>query len=106
MTNGQKLREVLSKPGILVLPGIYDCIGAKLAEKHGFKVIFTSGFGISASILGLPDFGFLTETEMIWSVGRIAKSVNIPLVADIDTGCGNQLNVNETPCSKLQGIKI
>jgi methylisocitrate lyase len=93
MTQGHKLRDVLSKPGILVLPGVYDCIGARLVEQLGFPVVFTSGFGISGSTLGLPDYGFLTATEMLWSVGRIAKSVNIPLVADIDTGYGNPLNV-------------
>lgn len=96
MTQGHKLREILSKPGILVLPGVYDCIGAKLVEQIGFPVVFTSGFGISGSTLGRPDYGFLTATEMLWSVGRIAQSVSIPLVADIDTGYGNPLNVIRT----------
>lgn len=96
MTQGHKLREILNQPGILVLPGVYDCIGAKLVEKLGFSVVFTSGFGISGSTLGRPDYGFLTATEMLWSVGRIAESVNIPLVADIDTGYGNPLNVIRT----------
>jgi methylisocitrate lyase len=84
------------KPGILVLPGVYDCIGARLAERIGFEVVFTSGFGISGSTLGRPDYGLLTATEMLWSVERIAKSVSIPLVADIDTGYGNPLNVIRT----------
>jgi methylisocitrate lyase len=96
MTQGHKLREILSKPGILVLPGVYDCIGARLVEQLGFPVVFTSGFGISGSTLGRPDYGFLTATEMLWSVGRIAQSVSIPLVADIDTGYGNPLNVIRT----------
>ncbi|MER3445838.1 MAG: carboxyvinyl-carboxyphosphonate phosphorylmutase [Candidatus Dadabacteria bacterium] len=96
MTQGHKLREVLSKSGILVLPGVYDCIGARLVEQLGFSVVFTSGFGISGSTLGLPDYGFLTATEMLWSVGRIVRSVGIPLVADIDTGYGNPLNVIRT----------
>ncbi|HEY7535102.1 MAG TPA: oxaloacetate decarboxylase, partial [Thermodesulfobacteriota bacterium] len=78
------------------LPGVFDCISAKFTEQLGFEVIFTSGFGISASTLGRPDFGFLTATEMLWSVGRIAQSVNIPVVADIDTGYGNPLNVIRT----------
>ena len=72
MTQGHKLREILERPGILVLPGIYDCIGAKLIEQLGFEVVFTSGFGISGSTLGRPDFGFLTATETLYSVGRIA----------------------------------
>ncbi len=96
MTQVHRLREILAKPGILVLPGVYDCIGAKLIEQLGFPVVFTSGFGISGSTLGRPDCGFLTATEMLWSVGRIAQSVNIPLVADIDTGYGNLLNVIRT----------
>jgi len=96
MTQGQKLRELLSNPGILVLPGVHDCVSVKLAEKVGFEVAFTSGFGISATMLGRPDFGFLTATEMLWSVSRIIKSVDIPVVVDIDTGYGNPLNVIQT----------
>ncbi len=96
MTNGQKLKEILTTPGILVLPGVYDCISAKLCEKAGFKVAFTSGFGISAAMLGKPDFGFLNGTEMLWSASRIIESVNIPVVVDIDTGYGNPLNVMRT----------
>lgn len=96
MTKGQRLREIISEPGILVLPGVYDCISAKLAERAGFKVAFTSGFGISGTVLGRPDFGFLTATEMLSSAGRIAASVGIPVVADIDTGYGNALNVTRT----------
>ena len=96
MTQGHKLREILERPGILVLPGIYDCIGAKLIEQLGFEVVFTSGFGISGSTLGRPDFGFLTATETLYSVWRIAQSVDIPLVADLDTGYGNPLNVVRT----------
>ena len=93
MTNGQRLREILSEPGILVLPGVHDCVSAKLAERAGFSVAFTSGFGISGASLGRPDYGFLTATEMITSVSHITASVGIPVVADIDTGYGNALNV-------------
>lgn len=94
--SGHQLRKILEQPGILILPGVYDCIGAKLTEQLGFEAVFTSGFGISGSTLGQPDYGFLTATEMLYSVGRIAQSVNIPLVADIDTGYGNPLNVIRT----------
>jgi methylisocitrate lyase len=96
MVKAQNLRGILSRPYSLVVPGIYDCLSAKIAEKIGFEVIFTSGFGISASTLGLPDFGFLGENEMIGRVSQISKSVNIPVVADIDTGYGNQINVIKT----------
>ncbi len=87
---------MMSKPGILVLPGVYDCISARLAERAGFRAAFTSGFGISGTMLGRPDYGFLTATEMLWSVSRLVASVNIPVVADIDTGYGNPLNVIRT----------
>jgi methylisocitrate lyase len=96
MSSGHKLRQILEQPGILVLPGIHDCLSAKIAEQIGFEVVFTSGFGISASTLGVPDYGFITATEMLYSVGRMAQSINIPLVADLDTGYGNPLNVIRT----------
>jgi methylisocitrate lyase len=58
--SGQKRRQLLKRFEILVIPGVYDCLGAKLAEQLGFEVVASSGFGISASTLGLPDYGFLT----------------------------------------------
>ena len=96
MTKGLKLREILKTPGILVLPGVHDCVSVKLAEKTGFEAAFTSGFGISATMLGKPDFGYLTATEMLWSASRIIDSVDIPVVVDCDTGYGNPLNVIRT----------
>ncbi|MEH2396632.1 isocitrate lyase/PEP mutase family protein [Nostoc sp.] len=96
MSSSQKLRQLLARPEIIIIPGVYDCLGAKLVEQTGFEVVVTSGFGIAASTLGLPDYGFVTATEMLYSVGRIAQSVNIPLIADLDTGYGNALNVVRT----------
>ncbi len=96
MTPGERLRQILEQPGILTLPGVYDCISAKIAERVGFSAVFTSGFGISGSTLGRPDYGFLTATEMLYSVGRMTRAIDIPLVADIDTGYGNPLNVIRT----------
>ena len=96
MSSSQKLRQLLARPEIIIIPGVYDCLGAKLVEQTGFEVLVTSGFGIAASVLGLPDYGFVTATEMLYSVGRIAQSVNIPLIADLDTGYGNALNVVRT----------
>ncbi|MEA5551058.1 oxaloacetate decarboxylase [Anabaena cylindrica UHCC 0172] len=93
MSAAEKLRELLAQPEIIIIPGVYDCLSAKLVEKAGFEVAATSGFGIAASTLGLPDYGFLTATEMLYSVGRICQSINIPLIADCDTGYGNALNV-------------
>ncbi len=96
MVNAQKLREILSRPFSIVASGVYDCLSAEIAEKTGFEVIFTSGFGISVSTLGLPDFGFLGESEMTERINQISKSVIIPVVADIETGYGNQINVIKT----------
>ncbi len=78
------------------LCGVYDCVGAKLVEQAGFDAVFTSGFGVSAAALGKPDYGFLTATEMMYAASRITAAVEIPLVADIDTGYGNPLNVYRT----------
>lgn len=96
MSKAKQLRNLLATPGIIVAPGVYDCISAKLAEHSGFPVVFTSGFGIAASVLGKPDFGLLTVTEMLHSVRYIVQAVAIPVVADIDTGYGNPLNVIRT----------
>ena len=90
------LREIIASPGIHVGPGVYDCLGAKIVAKLGFELVFTSGFGISGSTLGRPDYGYLTATEMLYTVGRIARSISIPLIADADTGYGNPLNVMRT----------
>jgi methylisocitrate lyase len=96
MSFGNQLRTRLKQSEIVVIPGIYDCLSAKIAEQLGFEVVATSGFGIAASTLGLPDYGFLTATEMFYSIGRIVQSINIPLIADLDTGYGNVLNVIRT----------
>ena len=93
MSSADRLRQLLKNPEIIIIPGVYDCLGAKLVQQQGFKAIATSGFGIAASTLGLPDYGFLTATEMLYTVGRIAQAVNLPLIADFDTGYGNALNV-------------
>lgn len=96
MNRARRLRRLLESPGIIVVPGVYDCLGARLAQRAGFSCLFTTGFGISGSRLGLPDMGYMTATEMLSSVASIAESVDIPLVADIDTGYGNPLNVIRT----------
>ncbi len=96
MNKSNLLRKRLSEPGVILSPGVYDCISAKIAERSGFEIIFTSGFGISGSVLGYPDYGLLTATEMLNAAGNISKSVDIPLIADIDTGYGNPINVDRT----------
>lgn len=90
------LRRMLEGPEIIVLPGAYDALSARLAERAGFDAMFTTGFGFSASILGQPDFGLLTMSETMERVRHIVNAVNVPVVADMDTGYGNPLNTRRT----------
>lgn len=92
----RRLREILAEPGILVLPGVYDCLSARLAARAGFPALFTSGFGFSASLLGMPDMGLLTAPEVIAHLRNICRAVTVPVVADLDTGYGGTLNVYRT----------
>ena len=90
------LRRMLEGPEIVVLPGAYDALSARLAERAGFDAMFTTGFGFSASVLGQPDFGLLTMSETMDRVRHVVRAVNVPVVADMDTGYGNPLNVRRT----------
>lgn len=78
---------------IIILPGVYDALTAKIAEDVGFQAAFQTGYGTSASLLGMPDFGFLNAGETLENARRIINCVNIPILVDIDTGYGNSLNV-------------
>lgn len=75
------------------MPGVYDALTAKIAEQVGFKAIFQTGYGTSASMLAMPDFGFLSMTETLETARRITRAVSIPLIVDVDTGYGNPLTV-------------
>ncbi len=96
MDRASKLRELIERPGTTILPGVFDAVSAKLVEQIGFEVVFTSGFGISGTTLGMPDMGLLTMTETLERVRKIVGAVDLPLVADVDTGYGNPLNVMRT----------
>ncbi|HSD05297.1 MAG TPA: isocitrate lyase/PEP mutase family protein [Nitrosopumilaceae archaeon] len=80
-----------SKP--LVVPGVYDAIGAKIAQKAGFEAMFQTGYGTSATLLGMPDYGFIGSTETIENARRICQAVSVPVIVDADTGYGNPLSV-------------
>lgn len=80
----------------LALPGVYDALSALLAARAGFRAIFLSGYSLSASALGQPDFGLTTQSEVLEAVRRITAAVDLPLVVDIDTGYGNAFNVERT----------
>ncbi|MBN2286308.1 MAG: isocitrate lyase/PEP mutase family protein [Tissierellales bacterium] len=90
------LKELINAPEILVMPGVYDCLSAKIAEKIGFKAVQATGYGISASLLGFPDIGLTTMTEMLNHTKNMCDSVHIPIMADGDTGFGNALNLIRT----------
>jgi 2-methylisocitrate lyase-like PEP mutase family enzyme len=92
----EKLRELLNKPGIILAPGVYDAIGAKLVEKAGFDVCYMTGNGSVASYLGKPDIGLATMSEMVVRAHNIASAIHIPLISDADTGYGNLNNVKRT----------
>ncbi len=90
------LNKILSRQDdILVMPGVYDALTAKIAEQVGFEAIFQTGYGTSASLLALPDFGFLSITETVENARRITRAVDIPLIVDVDTGYGNPLTVSK-----------
>jgi 2,3-dimethylmalate lyase len=91
-----RLRELLAAPGPLVAPGAYDALSARLVEQAGFDVVYMTGFGTTASLIGRPDVGLLSAAEMVDNATRIAAAVDVPVIADADTGYGNAINVLRT----------
>ncbi|MBU26708.1 MAG: carboxyvinyl-carboxyphosphonate phosphorylmutase [Thaumarchaeota archaeon] len=77
----------------LVIPGVYDALGAKIAQKVGFDAMFQTGYGTSATLFGMPDYGFIGATETVDNARRICRSVSVPVIVDSDTGYGNALSV-------------
>ena len=96
MSKGKQLRELLKNEKIIVAPSAYDVLSAKLIEKAGFKALNTTGYGISAGYLGVPDIGLLSFYENLEMNKRIISAVNIPVISDVDTGYGGPLNVIRT----------
>ena len=90
------LRQRMAAPGIVVAPGCYDCISARLVEVSGFDAAYVTGSGVSMSALGAPDMGALSFGEILDRVRRICDSIAIPVIADADTGYGGPLNVIRT----------
>jgi carboxyvinyl-carboxyphosphonate phosphorylmutase len=109
MTQASRLRALLRRDAMVIAPGAYDCITARLIEQAGFAAVYMTGAGTAAS-LGYPDFGIVTMSEMVANARRIAAAVEVPVVADADTGYGNELNVfrtvREFECSGVSGIHI
>jgi carboxyvinyl-carboxyphosphonate phosphorylmutase len=90
---GGRLRERLRQDRILVAPGAHDVLTARIIEKVGLEAVYMTGYGTSASLIGKPDVGLLTLTEMAQRVANMSEAVNIPVIADGDTGYGNAVNV-------------
>jgi 2-methylisocitrate lyase-like PEP mutase family enzyme len=95
MDAAARLRQALRKDGMLVAPGAYDCITARAIAQAGFEAVYMTGAGTAAT-LGYPDYGLVTMSEMVDNAGRIASAVEVPVIADADTGYGNELNATRT----------
>jgi carboxyvinyl-carboxyphosphonate phosphorylmutase len=97
MRNTTRLRDLLTGPDLIVAPGAYDALSARLIAQAGFPVVYMTGFGTAASVLGQPDVGLLTMSEMVSRAGALTSVVgDVPLIADADTGYGNPINVRRT----------
>jgi 2-methylisocitrate lyase-like PEP mutase family enzyme len=95
MSRGRQFGDLLRQNAMVIAPGAYDCITARCIAQAGFPAVYMTGAGTAASF-GYPDYGLLTMTEMAENAGRIAASVTVPVIADADTGYGNELNVTRT----------
>lgn len=91
-----RLRELLARREPLLAPGAYDALSARLVEQAGFDAVYMTGFGTTASLIGRPDVGLLTGAEMVDNARRIVAAVDVPVIADADTGYGNAINVVRT----------
>ncbi|HEX3724575.1 MAG TPA: isocitrate lyase/PEP mutase family protein, partial [Nitrolancea sp.] len=92
----RQFRSLLAHPTTVVAPGAFDALSARLIEAAGFPVVYMTGFGVAASLLGRPDVGLTTMSEMVDSARRIVQAVSIPVIADADTGYGNARNLIRT----------
>ena len=91
-----KFRQLLNQPGIIQAPGAYDCLTAKIIESAGFSAVYMTGAGTSVAQLGYPDLALATMTEMVANAASITDVLEVPLIADADTGYGGVLNVRRT----------
>ena len=96
MSTTDQLRQILSRDELIIAPGAYDALTARLVANAGFPVVYATGAGISNSQLALADMGLLTMTEMLEQVRRMVTAIDIPIITDIDTGYGNALNLYRT----------
>jgi carboxyvinyl-carboxyphosphonate phosphorylmutase len=92
----RRLRELLAGNQPVLAPGVFDGLGARLVEEAGFPAVYMTGFGTAAALLGRPDVGLLTMSEMVENAARIVAACDLPVIADADTGYGNPINVIRT----------
>jgi 2-methylisocitrate lyase-like PEP mutase family enzyme len=95
-SKAQQIRDLLKEDRPLVMGGVYDGLSTRIAHRAGFEVLFIGGFSVAATLLGEPDFGYLTQTEMADTARRVCRLTDRPLLVDADTGYGNPLNVIRT----------
>ncbi len=90
------IRTLLRGGATVNMPGVYDALSARLAGEAGFEVLFISGYSVSATRLGLPDYGYLTQTEVVAAARTVCANTTLPVIVDADTGYGNPLNAIRT----------
>ena len=91
--SAERMHPLVRDNRMILAAGVYDALSAKLAERAGFKVVVLTGFGVAASLIGEPDFGVLTQSEVLDTTWRVVNAVTVPVIVDGDTGYGGALNV-------------
>ena len=91
----KNLKNMLKSKKPLVIPGVYDALGAKIAQKVGFDAMFQTGYGTSATLFGMPDYGFIGSAETVDNARRICRAVTVPVIVDSDTGYGYLVSIGK-----------
>lgn len=95
-SSAQDIRDLLAAGGTINMPGVYDALSARLATQAGFDVLFISGYSVAGSLLALPDFGYLAQTEVAETARQVCSATHLPVIVDADTGYGNPLSAMRT----------
>ena len=110
MNAKQRLKDLLTSGEFILAPGVFEMFSARIADRMGFKALYMTGYGVSASYLGLADAGLVTYTDMVGRARTIAEGTSTPLIADADTGFGGLINIRQTvrgyEAAGVQGIQI
>ena len=110
MNAKQRLKDLLAGGEFILAPGVFEMFSARIADRMGFKALYMTGYGVSASHVGLPDAGLVTYTDMVGRARTIAEGTMTPLIADADTGFGGLINIRHTvrgyEAAGVQAIQI